>query len=138
MGNAAIIIRSVGPHQNGRSYDAEQIAKRCVDELVSHNHNVLSASVETGGCSIDLLRGGSLRGFVEDNGRLVPFKGEDPAWRLADPDYPARCAYERYLHASGGKSLISGADLPGFDALPDPIKAAWRAAADPSAPRMTR
>lgn len=50
----------------------------------------------------------------------------------------ARAAYERYLHSSGGKSLVSGAELPGFDALSPEIKAAWKAAADPTAQRLVR
>jgi hypothetical protein len=55
-----------------------------------------------------------------------------------DPDGPGRAAYKRYLGASGGKSLVSGAELPGYDALPEAIRAAWRAAADPAAPRLSR
>lgn len=120
MGNACIIIRSVGPHQRDRSADVERVAARTVAELIAHGHAVLSGHVETGGTSIDV-------------GILYP---ELPP--VMDPDEPARAAYERYLHSSGGKSLASGAELPGWDALPDAIKAAWRAAADPSAPRLRR
>jgi hypothetical protein len=39
-------------------------------------------------------------------------------------------AYEAYCKSTGGKSLISGADLPGWNALSDPIKTAWAAAAE--------
>ncbi len=52
-------------------------------------------------------------------------------------DDPGRAAYERYLHVSNGKSLISGAVLPAFDELDSRIQEAWRAAADPSAPRWS-
>jgi len=38
-------------------------------------------------------------------------------------------AYEGYCGASGGKSLISGAPLPGWDALKEEIKLAWEASA---------
>lgn len=123
MGNFAIIIRGVGPHQNDKSYDAERVAKRCVSELLSYGHTVRTASVETGGTSLEIV-------------------GEYPAIQLLnppkDPDEPACAAYERYLHSSGGKSLVSGADLPDFSALPENIKDAWRAAVDPSAPRLVR
>lgn len=119
MGNSCIIIRAIGPHHNNRSYDAERIAARTVDELRSYGHQILTASVETGGSSIEL----------SPSPNFVP---------LVDPDELGRAAYERYLHASGGKSLVSGAELPGFDALSDAIKAAWCAAADPSSPRLRR
>lgn len=39
-------------------------------------------------------------------------------------------AYEAYFAASDGKSLISGAPLPGWDDQADPIKDAWQAAAE--------
>ncbi len=54
------------------------------------------------------------------------------------PEENGRAAYERYLYSSDGKSLVSGAELPGFDGLPEGIKKAWIASADPGAPRMTR
>lgn len=121
MGNSAIIIRTHGPHQNNRSYDAERAAARAVSDLKECGHDIITASVETGGTSIELVGPGQAE--------LLP---------VTDPDRQARAAYERYIHASGGKSLVSGAELPGFDALTDAIKAAWRAAADPSAPRLAR
>lgn len=125
MGNSAIIIRSTGPHQNNLSYDAEQVAARCVAELKSYGHHVLSASVETGGSSL----------VIVDAVQTFPVVDRS---KVTDPEHPARCAYERYLHASGGKSLVSGVDLPGFDALSDAIKAAWMAAVDHTAPRLAR
>lgn len=36
--------------------------------------------------------------------------------------------YEAYRQQSGGKSLVSGADIPEFLALPAAIKEAWEAA----------
>lgn len=144
MGNNCIIIRTVGCHHNGRSFDAEQIAKRCVDELRANGHSILSASVESGGGSIDLMGtvgGSGLRGFIAENGAMRPVTSNDGAfekWKLQDPEQPARMAYERYLHASGGKSLVSGAELPGFDALSLEIKAAWMAAVDHTQPRLVR
>lgn len=42
----------------------------------------------------------------------------------------AEIAYEAYRKSSGGKSLISGAPIPEFAALPEAIKVAWKAAAD--------
>lgn len=144
MGNNAIIIRTVGCHHNGRAdIDAEQIAKRCVDELRAAGHDILSASVESGGGSIalagaDLIEGCSgLRGHVCRGGMLVrddSVKG----FELRNEDGPARAAYERYLHSSGGKSLVSGAELPGWDTLSPEIKAAWMAAVDHTAPRLSR
>lgn len=124
MGNNAIIIRTVGCHQNNRAYDAERLAKRAVDELRSNGHSILSATVETGGSSIDVSQSDPSDPF-----RLPP---------ITDPDSYGRAAYERYLYASGGKSLVSGAELPGFDKLDQAIKNAWIAAADPSAPRLAR
>ncbi|HEY6109637.1 MAG TPA: hypothetical protein VIV56_12135 [Gemmatimonadales bacterium] len=153
MGNSAIIIRTVGGHHNGNAFDAEQIARRCVEELQATGHTVLSAHLEGSG-STDLLyaRGGvQLRGYVadEDNAHRSPIPGHAPLrkmgmldgpqnWAITNPDAPARAAYERYLHASGGKSLVSGAELPGWDALSPEIKTAWMAAVDHTHPRLQR
>jgi len=41
----------------------------------------------------------------------------------------ARIAYEAYARSTGGKSLVSGDTLPGWDDLPQPIQWAWDAAA---------
>lgn len=41
-----------------------------------------------------------------------------------------KIAYEGYCKISNGKSLISGADLPTWEGLSEPIRVAWRAAAD--------
>ncbi len=38
-------------------------------------------------------------------------------------------AYEAYSEHSGGKSLISGAELPSWDLLSSEIRAAWEASA---------
>jgi hypothetical protein len=43
------------------------------------------------------------------------------------PDY-GRMAYEAYLAQCGGKSLISGAPLPTYDAQKPEIQAAWEVA----------
>ena len=44
MGNNAIIVRTVGCHHNGLAdIDAEQIAKRMVDELRAAGHSILTA-----------------------------------------------------------------------------------------------
>lgn len=40
-----------------------------------------------------------------------------------------KVAYEAYRQQGDGKSLISGAELPGWDALPAVIREAWNAAA---------
>lgn len=40
-----------------------------------------------------------------------------------------RQAYEAYSRHTGGKSLATGADLPTWDALPEPIRQAWIVAA---------
>jgi hypothetical protein len=121
MGNFAIIIRGHGPHQNDLSYDAERIAQRLVDELRACGHDVETASVETGGTSIVLAGAGAQE--------LPPVK---------DPDGPAARTYERYLGATGGKSAKTGAVLPVYDEQDPVIKTAWRAAADPKAPRFIR
>ena len=34
-------------------------------------------------------------------------------------------AYEAYVRAAGGKSLVSGAPLPAWDSLPVAIRHAW-------------
>jgi hypothetical protein len=50
---------------------------------------------------------------------------------LTDPEIElGRVAYDGYLSASGGKSLVSGAPLPSFEEQPAEIKAAWIAAAN--------
>jgi len=54
---------------------------------------------------------------------------------INDEQNPGRIAYEKYLHVSEGKSLISGAVLPKWIDLMHAIKLAWVASADPSAPR---
>lgn len=41
-----------------------------------------------------------------------------------------KIAYEAYFAKSGGKSLISGAPLPTWDAQSDAIKEAWQAAGE--------
>lgn len=38
--------------------------------------------------------------------------------------------YEAYRAKSGGKSLVSGADIPPFENLSEAIKEAWEAAGD--------
>ncbi len=40
-----------------------------------------------------------------------------------------RRAYEGYCRATGGVSLVSGAKLPAFHELSDPIRRAWCSAA---------
>ena len=40
-----------------------------------------------------------------------------------------RIAYEAYVRKAGGKSLVSGAKLPGWENLERPIKLAWDEAA---------
>lgn len=42
---------------------------------------------------------------------------------------PGQVAFEGYATASLGKSLVSGAQLPLWDALPADIRAAWEASA---------
>lgn len=125
MGNIAIIIRAVGVHHNALAYDQEQLAARFVDEMKAAGHSVLSAHVEGAG-SQDVSKGTAA---CREAGVIREIK---------DVDYFGRSAYERYCGASAGKSLISGAELPPFDSLKDEIKAAWRASADPSAPRYVR
>ncbi len=39
-------------------------------------------------------------------------------------------AYDGYRASSDGKSLVSGAELPAWPDLPEPIREAWAAAAD--------
>lgn len=39
-------------------------------------------------------------------------------------------AYEAYSGYSGGKSLVSGADLPVWDALASEIRSAWQVTAN--------
>ena len=41
-----------------------------------------------------------------------------------------RVAYEAYCGNTGWKSLVSGADLPQWDALKPEIRAAWEIAAE--------
>jgi hypothetical protein len=137
MGNNAIIIRTVGCHHNGRAdIDAEQIAKRCVDELRAAGHSIVAATVETGGGSIDIDKGnGQLRGFDSKDGALVPYEGPDPKWALTNPDAPARAAYERYLKVTGGLNY-EGKPCPKWDDLGPTIRAAWMAAVDHTKSRL--
>lgn len=44
-------------------------------------------------------------------------------------DNLGKIAYEAYCQSSGGRSLVSGDDLPPYDGLPAPIQAAWTMAA---------
>jgi hypothetical protein len=41
----------------------------------------------------------------------------------------AQVCYEGYASRSGGRSLVSGAELPGWEDLPVHIQDAWEAAA---------
>lgn len=50
----------------------------------------------------------------------------------------AEIAYEAYCDAAGGKSLVSGTDLPPWGALPGEIQAAWAASAHAVAEDVTR
>jgi hypothetical protein len=50
----------------------------------------------------------------------------------------AEIAYEAYRANSGGKSLVSGQPIPAFAELPEPIRAAWTAAADAVAATVGR
>ena len=115
MGNSCIVIRSVGSHGNNLSTDAERIGTRAVAELISMGHSILSAHCETGGGSVDLS---------------MPFYYEP-----SNPEYPARCAYERYLHATDGVNF-QGNQCPKWEDLPEKIRNAWKAAADHSKPRF--
>jgi hypothetical protein len=45
-----------------------------------------------------------------------------------EPDF-GRIAYEAYGEMSGGRSLVSGAELPGWPDLPESIQVAWTSAA---------
>lgn len=49
-----------------------------------------------------------------------------------------REAYEAYCRSSGGKSLVSGADLPTWENLSDEIKSAWKCSAAWVAGRVMR
>lgn len=40
-----------------------------------------------------------------------------------------RIAYEAYSHSTGGKSAITGDELPVFDETPERVQNAWMAAA---------
>jgi hypothetical protein len=40
-----------------------------------------------------------------------------------------RIAYEAYAEFTGGRSLVTGADLPTWPDLPEAIRLAWTAAA---------
>ena len=117
MGNNAIIIRTTGCHQNGLHHDAEQVGARAVAELRDGGHNVLSAHVETGGCSIDLLN---------PNGMLKELR---PDQQMEG----ARRAFERYVADSGGVDSI-GAPFPSWDDLPESTRHHWRVAVDLTLP----
>lgn len=45
-------------------------------------------------------------------------------WK-SDYEERGRCAYDAYCRASGGKSLVTGAELPEFRELSEQIRAAW-------------
>jgi hypothetical protein len=135
MGNNVIVIRTVGCHNNGRHDDAEQLGMRFVDELRANGHNVLGAICATGGAEIDLDVHSPANSPSPKYNVPGKLKADGEAGQSASP---GRCAYERYLHASGGRSLVSGAELPGFNALSPEIQAAWMAAADHSKPRLVR
>ncbi|MCC6178823.1 MAG: hypothetical protein WAZ94_15195 [Phycisphaerales bacterium] len=53
MGNWNVTIRGVGPHHNQQETDVEQVAAKAVAQLKAAGHNVVSATVTTGG-EIDL------------------------------------------------------------------------------------
>ncbi len=47
---------------------------------------------------------------------------------MSDVTNPGRLAYETYRRKSSGKSLVSGAELPEWERLNEPIRDAWDAA----------
>jgi len=74
--------------------------------------------------------------------RYEPDNDSDPAFRLTEHVFRlgaqarvgsmplGEVAYSGYYVACGGKSLISGAELPAWDEQAEEIRAAWQAAAD--------
>lgn len=50
---------------------------------------------------------------------------------------PGRIAYEAYCAKTGWKSLVSGAVLPQWGAMPPAIAEAWEAAADAVVARVS-
>lgn len=71
---------------------------------------------------------GSLELLGEGNGPAGPV---DEAERFRDEPEPdlGRHAYDAYCAATGGVSLVTGAQLPAYDALPADIRAAWQMSA---------
>ena len=74
--------------------------------------------------------------------RYEPDNDSDPEYRLTEHVFRlgaqarvggrplGETAYSGYFVACGGKSLISGADLPSWDEQSEEIRAAWAASAD--------
>jgi hypothetical protein len=127
MGNWAINIHGVGCHHNSFvDADANKMAARFVDQLQKAGHVVTIAQFTHGGEeTIDGADYLKARDAIEASERkrlgIV-----DP---VRDPDELARKAYAAYGESTGNKNF-RGEPMPTFDALPDAIKTAWRAACE--------
>lgn len=70
MGNWNISIRGIGPHHNGKSYDAERLAAALVDNLKAQGHRIVAAEVTYGG--VEVLEDGQYGGREPQARNLLP------------------------------------------------------------------
>lgn len=126
MGNWAIVIHGVGcHHNNGMEQDANRMSARFVQQLRDAGHTVQDARF-TSGCEDAIVAG---KAYLETRDEIEASEAQRRGIMMPakDPDAKARKAYAAYGDSTGGKNF-QGNPMPTFDALPDAIKAAWRAA----------
>lgn len=88
-----------------------------------------SGTAATGGMEV-----ADPRGMDASNAEHTPGPGDGSEYRSSE--YPvsneavAQHAYEAYSAQAGGKSLVSGDQLPEWEQLSDEIKQAWHAVAE--------
>lgn len=72
----------------------------------------------------------SLGEFLDDPAIVAAFADHGITLDVEDEPNLGEVAYSGYFKACGGKSPISGAELPSWDEQAEPIRLAWQAAAD--------
>lgn len=93
MGNFHIGITGVGMHHNADPNDAEQLTRKFVEQLRKAGHNVVTATVHTGGETQVIDRPAAPANILPDTGRrIVKVNGKDVDTTAATLTYERACA----------------------------------------------
>lgn len=67
MGNWTVVIHGVGPHDNGKPYDVEQMGCNFRDALEKAGHSIIDANVTIGSAkSLQIEHRGSMRPMIPE------------------------------------------------------------------------